>query len=519
MTDFKTILTNYSGTIFTGSPASIFPLNQELLSSLIDLENKCRSLINSFYTITQRTQVLDYPDPVVEIEASRDPLYFFAVFYLAASGLIIKPVKQLTKPAGKHSITYEGITIALSESLSFQASSSTCKGALLINSSGTTGKPKNILLDIGKYIEASTNFGDLLWAEKHVVHNFFPSDYMASLFNMFLVPLIRSDHIYIHDVFSVSFIPSLLSSMKRHQTLSSERIPSIFYFSPAMTDILINFSSRSPSQSIRGNNKFISTGSVLTERQRRQFETIFNQPLYNCYGVTELYGSISIDKDCYSSRPSLGTVRKDISFKVSQAGTQTFRLLALSNLVYEGYLTNSGFETNRSTLYDTSDYLQCNSSLNSLLAAAHDSETYHGFTCFPADVIFNFLEDATFVGRQGDFIKSQSELISSLPISSLASEIFKVRSRALNIVHPEHGLLVVLALEDPSKLIDIQFFVTTIRRDYGAKYVPHIILSTKTFPVTSIGKIKEQPLLELLANAIFASSTECSVLWKSPSLS
>ena len=96
----------------------------------------------------------------VEIEATRKIEYFIALFTFASKGCLVRPrIKKLIDHSSDGWLLWRGLSIRFLHDQSLPAEMA---GTLAINSSGTTGVPKEICLKINKFMMSAKRFGDLL---------------------------------------------------------------------------------------------------------------------------------------------------------------------------------------------------------------------------------------------------------------------------------------------------------------------------------------------------------------------
>lgn len=447
---------------------------------------------------------------VIEIEASRTIEYFIVLLTFASNMCLVRP--KLTKSYSheeNHWLTWKGLKIHINYD---QNLPKVLAGTLAINSSGTTGEPKEVCLRMDKFIISAKLFGDLLPETRLNVYNTFPCEYMASIFNMFMVPLVRGDDISLYPTFHISEIPRLTQAMKNKKPLQN-----LFYMSPAMSAILITFEKRNTSKKHDYNraNICISTGSILSKNQSMAFEELFDTHLMNCYGVTEAYGSISLN---YKNKlPCLGNIRKDITIYYSNAGSSIIRLYLQSDLLFSGYIIDGKFERMETEIFDTCDFMQ---SPKVFPPNVQDRcITIDGQTLIKPDNPPLLCNEGVFIGRKSSFVKSGSEMISALYCTEFISSQLGYSSILINLSDLKIGTILALIVEGNSQSIGIQDIATKVRENIGAKYIPDIVFEIEELPRTSIGKIQEHNLIALAADAMINKSSELNIAWKSPRLS
>tara|TARA_B100000700_G_scaffold330781_1_gene458971 strand:+ start:60 stop:1445 length:1386 start_codon:yes stop_codon:yes gene_type:complete len=204
------------------------------------------------------------------------------------------------------------------------------KSKLIFFTSGTTGKPKGIVHNFHNLIQSAKDFSDLAKYKKNnfVLHNW-PHYYMAGFFNMFLCPIISGCKIFFDEEIGIE------TYLNYWQRLKSKKID-IAYLSPTMSNALISYSNYKKIDNKKLNTKIISTGAFLYETTKSKFKKTFGIDLINCYGVTEVGGSISLTNR-KNSPNSIGKLSKGVKIKLSKKN----EMLIKSKYLFEGYLESS----------------------------------------------------------------------------------------------------------------------------------------------------------------------------------
>jgi acyl-coenzyme A synthetase/AMP-(fatty) acid ligase len=182
---------------------------------------------------------------------------------------------------------------------------------LIIFSSGTTsGEPKGIVHSLGSLISSAENFSKLCrFKNKDIFYAFWPLHYMAGIFNLFFVPLVNSSTIIFNSEFKIFLIKQILDVIKRKKITQ-------LLLTPTMCSSIINFKS-----SILKNFSFgkkiniISTSNILYPETSNKFERVYKKKIHECYGVTELGGSITINYSRKSENYCVGIFSKKIKIK------------------------------------------------------------------------------------------------------------------------------------------------------------------------------------------------------------
>ena len=206
------------------------------------------------------------------------------------------------------------------------------KSKIIFFTSGTTGKPRGILHNISNLLLSAESFSTLANYKvgKKILHNW-PHYYMAGFFNMFLCSLVKGCTIVLDDEIGKN------NYLKYWSTLKKSKID-FAYLSPTMAQALIAYSTYE--KNIRKNSittSIISTGSFLYRSTFLKFKDIFGINLIKCYGITEVGGSITLEKRKNITNNSVGKISSGIKIKISKDR----EILVKANFMFEGYLENS----------------------------------------------------------------------------------------------------------------------------------------------------------------------------------
>lgn len=206
--------------------------------------------------------------------------------------------------------------------------------SICLLSSGTTSEQKAIVQNHETIIKSAQLFGSLIPFPGELSHlHWMPMHYMAGIFNLLLVPLLRGETIYV-DVRS-----PLVSSID-FCNLGAAEHPSCIIVTPELIRLLLSRlpASQSVIESFSNAKLLYSTSSLLSEDLIMRFEQYFEKSLSNCYGVTELGGSLTFGQ----SRGAIGTtgnLRADIEvIPASEDASQYHELKLASSTIFAGYM-------------------------------------------------------------------------------------------------------------------------------------------------------------------------------------
>ncbi len=277
------------------------------------------------------------PGKIIFLNINRSTEYFTGILSLIFLGATIIPISNriskfeinylrkkydpyLELTSVKTKINYGKITLK-SKHLN--------KAQIIFFTSGTTGKPKGILHKISNLLISANNFSILANYKscKVILHNW-PHYYMAGFFNMFLCPILSGVSIFFDKEISND------TYLKYWNRIAQSKID-IAYLSPTMAQALIAYSQYEKiSKKNKRTIKIISTGSFLYNSTKKKFKKIFGIDLINCYGVTEIGGSISLEQKSFKDNKSVGKMCSGISVKI----TKNKEIFIKSNSMFQGYM-------------------------------------------------------------------------------------------------------------------------------------------------------------------------------------
>lgn len=265
--------------------------------------------------------------------------YFIVVVALIKLGAVIIPIsnklklievnyiKKKYKPLIEiNKIPFLKKKLSMTKELNNENSS-----RIIFFTSGTTGEPKGIQHKISKLFMSAIEFSKLSnYSKKDIVLHNWPHYYMAGFFNMFLCPMVSGSTIYFTNEIGVDTYLKYWSLLLKNKITKS-------YLSPTMAQAVINYSNYNKlPKNKKINTTIFSTGSYLYSNIYKNFKSIFEVYLKNCYGVTEAGASISLaDKN---ESDLVGKLSKGIFIKLSKKK----EIMIKSNYFFEGYLDNEG---------------------------------------------------------------------------------------------------------------------------------------------------------------------------------
>lgn len=332
------------------------------------------------------------------------------------------------------------------------------KSKIIFFTSGTTGQPKGITHNIHNLLQSAKSFSKLAnYTKKDLVLHNWPHYYMAGIFNMFLCPFVSGGKIFFDEEIGINSYLNYWKDLKKNKI-------SIAYLSPTMAHALISYSKYSKSKVKNIKTRIISTGSYLYNSTKNNFKKMFSKDLINCYGITEVGGSISLAKNKNKDPGSIGELSRGVNLKISKNN----EILITSKYMFEGYLEDKAKKKKFN-----------NSFFNS------------------GDLGIKKNKDYILTGRSKEIIKKGGEAVSLLKIEDIALNCKIVKD--------------VIAKGIPSEFwgedIEIKVVFTNFKKDnieIFKRYLveklsrlefPHKIEIVKSIPKTSIGKNYRQTFI------------------------
>ena len=398
------------------------------------------------------------------LKMERSTNYFIAILGLCYLGVTIfpipvkMPVSELNELRRKYKPHHEIDNLKFTKHTKNNINNKNLNNSKIIFfTSGTTGEPKGIVHKISNLLNSANKFSQLAQYKKNkrILHNW-PHYYMAGFFNMFLCPFVTGSPIYFDEEININ------SYLKYWNNLLKGKI-NIAYLSPTMAQALISYSSyqRLNKKKIK-HITIISTGSYLYNSTAKRFKELFGLNLINCYGITEVGGSISLEQKPYQTKKSIGKLHNSAKIKLSKNS----EILVTSNYMFEGYLANySTFIKFNDKYFNTGD-------------------------------LGEYKNGNIFIkGRSKEIIKKGGEQVSLLKIEDVALGFNKVEdviARGISSEFWGEEIELDVIFRKNFNKIDTINKVEDLKKYLLQKlpkiYIPKRINSVKFIPKTSIGK-------------------------------
>ena len=156
-------------------------------------------------------------------------------------------------------------------------------GMLVMQSSGSTGEPKAILLSANRLWASAKAFVQYHQAEKVAVRfwNYLPMSYLGGLFNLTIIPLAAGGSIFVDDTFNGKTFLNFWSTIERYCINSIWLVPSVLRGLLTLSN-RIGKDRSYPSLE----HCFLGTAPISLEEKKKFAEVFGIQPLEN-YGLSE----------------------------------------------------------------------------------------------------------------------------------------------------------------------------------------------------------------------------------------
>ena len=336
-------------------------------------------------------------------------------------------------------------------------------------SSGTTGIPKGICLSLERTIGSALAFGKLSGFDQETrLYHVLPMYYMAGLMNAFLAPFLAGARIIEGPEFSLGRVKDFWERPVRLE------VNAIVLF-PIIASSLCRLArdkvlARKNASNIK---LFQCTGNVLSKDLRRRFLDIFNKPLQDCYGITEVGGGLTMQttEEALLDHNS-GRMISELDYRLVNYLGRNKELWIRSPYMMIGYLENDNIKLplDDNGYFNTGDF---------------------------AEIIDDKLK---ITGRSKDIIIRGAENISPRSIENKINKIKGVEEVCvLGIPHKFMGEMVVAFILpcDSSKGSDLAKNIKDIiLNKLPPEIIPDKIVVVDNFPRSVSGTIQKKLLLK-----------------------
>lgn len=345
-------------------------------------------------------------------------------------------------------------------------------GALVMQSSGSTGEPKAILLSGDRLWLSAKAFLNFHHLENTNVRfwNYLPMSYLGGLFNLLLIPLAAKGSVLIDDAFSGKTFLGFWATLERYQINTIWLVPSILRG-------LLTLATRIGKNRVYPTVEYCFLGTApIASEEKKQFEQIFGvTPLEN-YGLSEttFISSEHIKNIENQNRSTVGYVMPQVTVQLRATNTtQTVKEIWVKTpYCMLGYLTENGIQS------------------------PHFDE--QGF--MPTGDYGEFVDgQLQIIGRQRDIIKKGGVLILLREIENIASSYPNIiEAAAVRVDHTFYGesFNLYLCIEKSiSNVAEFQQAITTwLHKQLSKEKWPENIVLCDDFQRTASGKIQKHLL-------------------------
>ena len=336
---------------------------------------------------------------------------------------------------------------------------------LIVNSSGTTGEPKKIVIDIERLWNSAKFFTKnyKFLNSKNVFYNILPMSYLGGLFNLSLIPLSLGATIVVDKQFSGNTFLTFWNKVKQYNI-------DILWLVPTILRGLLKLNKK-----IRMNYKnykvfpkacFLGTDTCYP-REKKVFEKKFKIKIFENYGTSETtFISLETLETKKLNFNNIGKILPNVKCKIKNN-----ILHVKSPYIFKGYYENKRIKHNdKKKFYNTGDIIEI--------------------------IDKKYL---IFKGRKREIIKKGGVLITLQEINSVFRSNPRVEeSYAMPVKHEFYGEDYIIFFTTKSKKISS---IKSSFRDLIPRYKwPKDIIHVKKLQKTSSGKINITNLRKLLKN-------------------
>lgn len=346
-------------------PALII-LNNNPLHEAIITYNELGQLIDRYLSFYQNQLSLEPNDNIIAILPNSVEMfisflaamkggYGFAPLSCSATQVeiekwvnIIKPkycLKSSLLPNTQIQTNINSLNITCDQSFSFLPKNlsrtiSTAETAkLYLSTSGTTGEPKALVLDINRLWASGVAFSEVHRLEEKNLRfwNFLPMSYLGGLFNLGLIPLCTGSSILIDTTFNGKTFLEFWQIVDRYDITALWLVPAIIHG-------LLKFSGKIQNKStITKKVKFAFLGTApISLEKKLEFENTFNISLLENYGLSETT-FISTELLNEPKNSGVGKILPYIEIKLhSHIDNESTEIFVKTPFMFLGYLTKNG---------------------------------------------------------------------------------------------------------------------------------------------------------------------------------
>ena len=221
---------------------------------------------------------------------------------------------------------------------------------LIVNSSGTTGQPKKIIIDINRLWKSGKKFTSnyKFLNSKNTFYNILPMSYLGGLFNLGLIPLSLGATVVIDKQFSGNTFLNFWNKIRQYNI-------DILWLVPSIIRGLLKISKQ-----VRKNYKnykvfpkacFLGT-AISYKKENKLFEKKFGIPIYENYGTSETtFICLESNFSKKLKKNNIGKLISNINVKIVDS---TLRIKSPYNFLGY-YQKDKECSQNKDIFYDTGD--------------------------------------------------------------------------------------------------------------------------------------------------------------------
>ncbi len=347
----------------------------------------------------------------------------------------------------------------------------------ILFTSGLTGEPKAICHSLRNILGSAKAFADLTdMSERTRLYHVFPMAYMAGILNSFFAPLMAGASIVEGPMFSPATILDFLTRPLKTgiNTLS---------LTPTIAAALCRVSKMSsPRQEVRSRvGQVQCTSAPIPRALQEEFLELFQLPLQNCYGMTELGGPLTFQKKEDAENLSDWGVPLD-GLEISLRGETAQDLWIKSPFAMLGYLQDGG------------------------LISPFDEKGYMD----TGDLAKRSEEKIQISGRKKDIIIRGGVNISPARVEAVLEVMEEVDEVAVvGIPHPFWGEAIVACVIPAAGQSNVSTQVAIFsRQNLSPHERPDHIVMMKDFPRSFVGKLERIKLRQAVISKLESSQPE-----------
>lgn len=259
------------------------------------------------------------------------------------------------------------------------------KGYLIVKSSGTTGKGKNICLSFKNLWKAGENFCKIHnISSNEIFWNYLPFSYLGGLFNLLILPATAASSVLVDKSFNSTMLLSFISVIKNFKISHIWLVPSIL-----KSLLILHKHTKIDLKKIGLKKIFVGTAPLEFDLKLK-FERKFGVfPLEN-YGLSEttfLSSEISGDKKTIK-KGFVGKKLSNIKLKIFKEKNKKYgEIFVKTPYLFEGYFVN-GFlkKIKKNNYFPTGDIGNLNNNLVKIISRKKNIIKKGGIMILPEEL-------------------------------------------------------------------------------------------------------------------------------------